>query len=69
MYGRQSHLPIDVILGLVPHSVTASTTSNFVQKLREHVQWAHKKGISFQAKEGQHHKLSYDKHRRAAAWR
>ena len=51
MYRRQAHLPVDVALGLAPHSVMVPTTSKFVQKLREYVQWAHKKAESFQAKE------------------
>ena len=33
----------------------------------EHVQWAHKKAESFQAKEAQHHKLNYDMCSRTAA--
>ena len=66
MYQRQPCFPINVTLGLVPHSVMAPTTSKFVQKLREHVQWAHKKAESFQVKEAWHHKLNYDKHSSAA---
>ena len=67
MYGRKPHLPVDATLGLALHSVMTPTTSNFVQKLREHVQWAHKKAESFQAKEAWFHKLNYDKHSRTAA--
>ena len=67
MYGRQPHLPVDVTLGLAPHSAMAPTTSKFVQKLREHVQWAHKKAKLFEAKEAWHHKLNYNKHSRAVA--
>ena len=67
MYGRQPCLPVDVALGLAPHSVTALTASQFVQKLREHVKWAHKKAKSFQVKEVQCHKLNYDKRSKAAA--
>ena len=39
----------------------------FVQKMWEHVKWAHKKAETFQAKEAQHHKLNYDKRSKAAA--
>ena len=67
MYGRQPCLPVDVTVGLVPHSVMAPTISKFVQKLRECVQWAHKKDKLFQAEEAWHHKLNYDKCSRAAA--
>ena len=67
MYGRQPCLPVDVALGLAPHSVTAPTTSKFVQKMRECVKWAHKKAESFQAKEAQCHKLNYDRQSKAAA--
>ena len=66
MYGRQPCLPVDITVGLALHSVTAPTTSKFVQKLREHVQWAHKKAESFQAKEAWCHKLNYNKCSRAA---
>ena len=65
MFGRQPCLPVDVSLGLAPHSVMAPTTSKFVQKLREWVKWVHNK--SFQAKEVQCHKLNYDKQSRAVA--
>ena len=65
MYGRQPWLPVDITLELVLHSETAPTTSKIVQKLREHVQWAHEKTKSFQAKEAWCHKLNYDKHSRA----
>ena len=68
MYGRQPHLPVDVTLGLVLHSVMAPTTSKFVQKLRECIQWAHKRATLLQTKEAWHHKLKFDKHNRAAAW-
>ena len=51
MYGRQSHLLADVILELTPHLIMAPTTSKFVQKMWEHVKWAHKKAETFQAKE------------------
>ena len=44
----------------------APTASKFVQKLREWVQWAHKKAKSFQVKEAQCHKLNYDKWSKAA---
>ena len=67
MYRRQPCLPVDVALGLVPHSAMAPTTSKFVQQLREHVKWGHKKAESFQAKEAQHHILNYDKRSTAAA--
>ena len=67
MYGRQPHLPVNVTLGLVPHSVMVPTTLKFVQKLRECVQWAHKKAKLFQAKEAWCHKLNYDNCSRAAA--
>ena len=66
MYGSQPCLPVDVTLGLAPHSVMAPTTSKYVHRLRECVQWAHKKAESLQAKEAWHHKLNYDKHSRAA---
>ena len=32
IYGRQPHLPVDVTLGLAPHTITGPSTSKFVQK-------------------------------------
>ena len=40
MYGRQPCLPVDVTLGLAPHTTTAPNTSKFVQKMQECVKWA-----------------------------
>ena len=65
MYGRQPHLPIDVTLGLTPQNTTAPKTSKFMQKIREHTKWAHKKAEAFQAKEAKCHKQNYDKCSRA----
>ena len=67
MLGRQPCLPVDVTLGLVPHTITEPNTSKFDQKLREHIRWAQKKVEAFQAKEAQRHKHNYDKRGRAAA--
>ena len=60
------HLPVDVTLGFVPHSVMAPTTLKFVQKMLECVKRAHKVVESFQVKEAQCHKLNYDKRSKAA---
>ena len=65
--GGKPHLPVNVTFGLAPHSVVAPSTSKFVQKMQEHVKWAHKKDESFQAKETQCHKLNYDKKSKAVA--
>ena len=67
MYRRQPCLPVDVTLGLALHSVMAPTTSKFVQKMWECVKWAHKKAKSFQEREAQCHKLTYDQRSKAAA--
>ena len=67
MYKRHPCLPVNVTLGLAPHSITAPNTSKFVQKVREHVKWAHKKAQTFQAKEAQCHKQNYDKRSSAVA--
>ena len=67
MFGRQPCLPVDVALGLVPHTITEPNTTKFVQKLREWTKWAHKKAEAFQAKEAQRHKCNYDRKNRAAA--
>ena len=67
MSGRQPHLPVDITLGLAPHTIMEPNASKFVQKLREHSRWAQKKAKTFQAKEAQRHKCIYDKRGRAAA--
>ena len=67
MFGRQPCLPVDVALGLAPHTITEPNTTKFVQKLREQTKWAHKKAEAFQAKEAQRHKCNYDRKSRAAA--
>ena len=67
MFGRQPQLPVDVTLGLAPHTVMEPNASKFVQKLREHARWAQKKAEAIQAKEAQRHKCNYDKRGRALA--
>ena len=67
MYGRQPHLPIDNTLGLAPNLVTVSTFTKYIQKLREHIRWVHRKADQFQQKEVWCHKQNYDKHSRAVA--
>ena len=67
MFGRQPCLPVDVALGLAPHTITEPNTTKFVQKLREQTKWAHKKAEGFQAKEAQRHKYNYDRKSRAAS--
>ena len=67
MFGRQPHLPVDVALGLAPHTITEPNTTKFIQKLREHTKWAHKKAEAFQAKEALRHKCNYDRRSRAVA--
>ena len=66
MYGRQPHLPVDVTLGLAPHSILAPKTSKYVQKMWECIKGTHKKAQTFQAKEAQCHKWNYNKRSRAA---
>ena len=56
MYGRQPHLPVDVTLGLAPHTIMEPNTSKFIQKMREHAKRAHRKAEAFQAKEAQRNK-------------
>ena len=67
MFGRQSCLPVDVALGLAPHTITEPNTTKFVQELREQTKWAHEKAEAFQAKEAQRHKCNYDRKSRAVA--
>ena len=68
MFGRQPHLPVNITLGLAPHTVTEPNTSKFVQKIREHTLEGSEKswGISGQ-RSAQWHKCNYDKWGRAAA--
>ena len=52
MYGRQPHLPVHVMLGLAPHTITEPKTSKFVQKMRECTTWGSKKSWSLSDKRG-----------------
>ena len=56
MYGRQPKLPIDVILGISPKLIATSTSSKYVQKLKDCIKWAHRKTDLFQQKEAECHK-------------
>ena len=67
MFGRQPCLPIDIMLGLAPCRIIEPNTFKFVQKIREHTQWAQKKAEAFQTKEAQWQKWNYDKWGRAVA--
>ena len=67
MFGRQPHLPVDVTLGLAPHTITEPNTTKFIQKLRECTKSAHEKAEAFQAKEALRHKCNYDRRSRAVA--
>ena len=67
MFGRQPHLPVDVVLGLAPRTITELNATKFVQKLREWTKWAHEKAEAFQAKEAQRHKHNYDRKSRTVA--
>ena len=51
MYGRELQLPINVTLELTPKLVAMPTSTKYVQKLREHIGWDHKKADLFQQKE------------------
>ena len=68
MFSRQLCLPVDVALGLAPHTIKELDTTKCIQKLRECTKWAHKKAEAFQAKEAQRHKCNYDRKSRAAAF-
>ena len=67
MFGRQPRFPVDVALGLAPCTITETNTTKFIQKLREHTKWTHKKAETFQAKEALRHKHNYDRRSRAVA--
>ena len=54
-------------LVLAPQTIIEPNTTKFMQKIREHTWWAHKKAEAFQAKEAQCHKCNYDKQGRAVA--
>ena len=44
-------------------------STKYIQKLREHIRWAHKKANLFQQKEAWHHKQNCDKCSKAVALR
>ena len=67
MYRRQPCLPVDVTFSLAPCTITESSTSKFVWKMRKCTKWAQWKAEAFQAKEALRHKQNYDKRSKAAA--
>ena len=69
MYGRQQELTIDVTLGLAPKSITMSTSTKYIWKLRDHIRWAHRKADLFQQKEVWCHKCNYDEHSKEVSLR
>ena len=69
MYGKTTQLSIDVTLRLTPNSVATPTSTWYIQKLREHIRWAHSQADLFQQKEAWHHKQNYDKCSKAVALR
>ena len=54
-------------LGLTPKLVTVPISTKYVQKLREHGRWAHRKANLFQQKVVMYHKQNYDRCRKAVA--
>ena len=67
MFKRQPHLPVDVTLGLAPHTTKGPNPSKLIQKIREYARWAQRKAEAFHAKEAQRHKCNYNTRGRAAA--
>ena len=76
MYGRQPHLPVDVTLGLAPHTITEPNTSKFVQKMGQCTKWAQRRwgnapsGLKEKLKSSRQkrHRWNYDKRGRAGAF-
>ena len=62
MFGRQPRLPIDYEMGL-PIDVLGDTCSktNYVQKLKQRLDFAYKRAREISQKQAQKYKLSYDK--------
>ena len=54
---------------LTLRSITAHTSTNFMQKWGERIRWAHRKADLFQQKEVWHHKHNYDKQSEAVSLR
>ena len=69
MYGRQPWLFIDITPRLTLKSITAPTSTKYIQKLMEHIRWAHRKADLFQQKEVWCHKHNYDKQSMAVSFR
>ena len=65
--GFSPYFLIDVTLGIFPMLIAMSTSSKYIQKLSDHIRWAHKKANLFQQKEAQCHKQNYDQHSKAVS--
>ena len=45
--------------------MTTPSSTKYMERLREHFRWAHRKADQFQQKEAWYHKQNYDRHSRA----
>ena len=52
-----------------PKLIDVPTSSKYIQKLRDHIKWAHKKADLFQQKKAQCHKWNYDRCCKAVSFR
>lgn len=66
MFGRQAKLPIDLVFGISPSSETHKTHSEYVQKLREHLQESYDLAVANSRKMNAKNKARFDLKVRAA---
>ncbi|MCG8032585.1 MAG: DDE-type integrase/transposase/recombinase, partial [Candidatus Thiodiazotropha taylori] len=60
MFGRHPRLAIDAFLGLNSDSLSSTTQTEYVRKLRDRLSFAYRKAQEFSKKAAAKHKLNYD---------
>ena len=61
MFGREPNLPIDIEFGVRTPDLVATSTKNYVEKLRRRLAWAFKKAQEVNEKERKRNKRNYDR--------
>ena len=61
MFGRELNLPIDIEFGVRTPDLIATSTQNYVEKLKKRLAWAFKKAQEVNEKEKKRNKRNYDK--------
>ena len=69
MFGRHPRLAVDAFLGLNSDSLSSTTQTEYVRKLRDRISFAYKKAQEVSKKASAKHKLNYDLRARSSVLR